>query len=240
MVVLSLSSIPTRFKYLPAIVQQLLKLHPTCPLYVCIPDTYKRFPGEFSIPTFSDPRVKVLRGPDYGPATKFLLTALEVSEDEKIIYVDDDTSYPQTLVERLLHDDDGVYGLSGFKLDQYFSGTIIRGHMEEVDVIEGYGGVCVPAKILKNNFNLILNFLKLTLYVDDDMSVSNLYKFLKVPVRTVYLADCHVGLVRQYQYGFEADAIHRNNGEGSHLQNNKRILKTFTDKNCNHFNYNAD
>jgi hypothetical protein len=45
---------------------------------------------------------------------------------------------------------DGVWGLSGFTFSEYFSGNFCRAN-KDVDVIEGYGGVCIQAKIIKNN-----------------------------------------------------------------------------------------
>jgi hypothetical protein len=239
MVCISLTSIPSRFKYLPGIVAQLLKLHPSCPVYVCIPDTYRRWMNDPVTPpdlSALGDRVQILRGKDYGPATKFIAPALVVPDSEIIVYVDDDTSYPSTLVGTLVNalvETRAVCGLSGFCLDEYFTGNVIRGHYKDVDIIEGYGGVCIQAKIIKNNFEELSKILSLT--YNDDMALSNLLAKLEIPKKTVFLSDCHVGLVRQYKYGFEPDALHFNNGEGSHTENNKRIIQTFTENGCNYF-----
>lgn len=80
----------------------------------------------------------------------------------------------------------------------------------------------------------------LELTYNDDMILSNVLKYLNVPVRTVCIPECNGGMLRQYQFGFGQDALHFNNGEGSHFENNKRILKTFTDKNINYFKYRDD
>ena len=235
MTVISLTSIPSRFQYLPQIVEKLLEQEGSPTVYVCIPDRYKRFPDvEVVPPVFNSDRVKVLRGPDYGPATKFIAPALAVPDDEKIVYVDDDTDYPRCLARVLSMFRDGVWGLSGFIFSEYFSGKVSRANME-VDVIEGYGGVCIQAKIIKNNLQKFLELIELTCM--DDMVMSNVLKYLKVPVRTVVSPVCHVGMVRQYTYGFGQDALHYNNGEGSHVETYKRILKTFSDKNVNYFTY---
>ena len=77
----------------------------------------------------------------------------------------------------------------------------------------------------------------LELTYNDDMVLSNLLHKLNMPIRTVCVQECNVGMLRQYQFGFGQDALHFNNGEGTHVENNKRILKTFTDKNVNYFNY---
>jgi beta-1,4-mannosyl-glycoprotein beta-1,4-N-acetylglucosaminyltransferase len=44
-------------------------------------------------------------------------------------------------------------------------------------------------------------------------------------------------MIRQYTYGFEKDALHFNNGEGSHMGKDKRILKTFQDRMSDCFLY---
>ena len=86
---------------------------------------------------------------------------------------------------------------------------------------------------IKNNLAKILELLELT--YNDDMILSNVLRYLKVPVRTVFSQVCHVGMLKQYQFGFGPDALHHNNGEGTHVENNKRILRAFTDKNVNYF-----
>jgi hypothetical protein len=235
-VVISLTSIPTRFGYLPKIVEKLLEQEGSPTVYVCIPDKYNRFPDmEVVPPVFTSDRVKVLRGKDYGPATKFIAPALVIPDDEQIVYLDDDTDYPLNLVKILSMFKDGVWGLSGFTFSEYFSKNVSRSHAKEVDVIEGYGGVCIQAKIIKNNLPKILELLELT--YNDDMVLSNVLKYLKVPIRTVCVQECNGGMLRQYQFGFGEDALHFNNGEGTHIENNKRILKIFTDKNVNYFKY---
>ena len=235
MTVVSLTSIPSRFGYLPKIVEKLLEQEGSPTVYVCIPDKYNRFPDiEVVPPNFNSDRVKVLRGKDYGPATKFIAPALVLPDEEHIVYLDDDTDYPRNLVKVLsMFKEMGVWGLSGFTFSEYFSKSISRSHAKEVDVIEGYGGVCIQAKIIKNNLPKILELLELT--YNDDMILSNLLHHLKVPIRTLCVQECNCTMLHQYQFGFGEDALHFNNGESTHVENNKRILKTFTDKNVNYF-----
>lgn len=235
-VVISLTSIPSRFEYLPRIVEKLLEQEGSPTVYVCIPDKYNRFPDVDVVPPiFNNDRVKVLRGKDYGPATKFIAPALVLPDEEQIVYLDDDTDYPPNLVKVLSMFKGGVWGLSGFTFSEYFSKNISRSHAKEVDVIEGYGGVCIQAKIIKNNLPKILELLELT--YNDDMVLSNVLRYLKVPIRTVCVQECNIGMLSQYQFGCGQDALHFNNGEGTHVENNKRILKIFTDKHVNYFNY---
>lgn len=237
MVVLSLTSIPPRFKFLPAIVQQLLRQNVES-VYVVLPRVYDRFPGEHDVPDMASlgPRVKVLRpDKDLGPATKFLYTAKEV--DGPIIYVDDDTKYPDNLADTLtaLHANDPcVWGLSGFLFAEYFSEEPMRrGHGREVDVIEGYGGVIIDSKIVKKLFEDICSLLPLT--YNDDMILSNLLDREGVPKKTAGQHGCHLGLIQQYAYGFTPDALHFNNGDGGHKENNRKIINSFIAKDCYYF-----
>ena len=45
-----------------------------------------------------------------------------------------------------------------------------------------------------------------------------------------YLSICdqtmNISMIRQYSYGMGEDALFQNNGEGSHVENNKRVFKT--------------
>jgi hypothetical protein len=237
MVALSLTSTPPRFKFLPAIVQQLLRQN-VDKLFVVIPKSYDRFPGVHEPPELEslDPRVRVLRPEkDLGPGTKFMYTAQEV--DDLIVYVDDDTRYPDKLVDSLVeayNADPCVWGLSGFKFTEYFSGrAIIRLNKQEVDVIEGYGGVIIHSKVLKQLFESFCSMLELT--YNDDMILSNLLDREDIPKKTLYIGECHLGLVQQYSYGFGEDALHHNNGEGSHLDNNRKIIQKFLTKDCYYF-----
>jgi hypothetical protein len=45
----------------------------------------------------------------------------------------------------------------------------------------------------------------------------------------------NIGMIRQYSYGMGEDELFQNNGEGSHVENNKRVFKMLKDKNLSHF-----
>jgi hypothetical protein len=237
MVVISLTTIPPRFKYIQRIVCDLLKLT-VDRVYVSIPLEYTRFPGTFEVPVFDDPRVTVLRPErDDGPATKFIAPALVVDDDQLIIYVDDDTHYPPNLVETLVSaresDPKAVWGLAGFRFDEYFEDRSSFVDGRTVDVIEGFAGVIIDAPLIKDHLDEIRDLLKLT--YNDDLVLSNVLNRLKVPMKTVCSKECHIGLVNQYNFGMLEDALHYNNGERTHVHNNKRILKAFTEAGKNYF-----
>jgi hypothetical protein len=41
----------------------------------------------------------------------------------------------------------------------------------------------------------------------------------------------NISMIRQYSYGMGEDALFQNNGEGSHVENNKRVFKTLEEMN---------
>ena len=191
---LSLTSIPPRHKYLPRIVKNLLRQ--VYEVYVCIPKKYNKYPDPFQFPEPKDPRIKVVRTEvDYGPATKFL--GCPRDGIESVIYVDDDTEYPDTLVSSLLkarkEDPEAVWGLSGFVIDEYRKNDIKNHHGKCVDVIEGFGGVIIPVKVL--------NEITEEIGSNDDIDLSRILERKGIKRKIVCYQDCHVGLVKQYDMG---------------------------------------
>jgi hypothetical protein len=45
----------------------------------------------------------------------------------------------------------------------------------------------------------------------------------------------NIGMIRQYSYGMGEDALFQNNGEGSHVENNKRVFELLKGKNLSYF-----
>ena len=215
---LSLTSIPPRHRHHPRFVKKLLLQSNS--VYVCIPKKYNKYPEPFAFPDPKDPRIKVVRPEvDYGPATKFLACPREGVSC--IIYVDDDTEYPDTLVKSLLaaheKDPDAVWGLSGFLIDEYREQNIKNHHSRRVDVIEGFGGVLIPTKVLDAHFDEIVR----NLGPNDDIALSKILERHGVPRRVVCTQECHIGLVQQYNIG---NNLHEYE---SSRQNNLKLLDGF-------------
>lgn len=229
-VVMSLTSIPPRFEKLPSIVEALCQQ--TChEVWVNIPRKYNRFPDwDGTVPQFTNSKVKLNREcEDWGPGTKFLGPAL-ASDADLIVYVDDDTAYEPRLAMNLLKwhktDPKSVWGMSGFKFKDYFSGKYPRSHGESVDVIEGYGGVIISAEVVRNLSQEFIELAKMTLM--DDMILANLLEKHKVVRKTVHTPEFHLGTaLRQLDYGFGPDALHHIAGPGGHPVNNRKVLEEF-------------
>lgn len=236
-VIVSLTSVPSRFEKLPTIVEALTQQ--MChEIWINIPKKYTRFPDwDGQVPDLgSNSKVKLNRpDEDWGPGTKFIAPAL-ASDADLIIYVDDDTVYDQRLVMNLLKwhrtDPESVWGMSGFNFKDYFKGQFPRIHGEPYDVIEGYGGVIVKAEWIRNLVPEFKELLEATPM--DDIIVSNLFAKAGLKCKTISTADFNLGMaLQQLPYGFGPDALH--SVEGGHLKNNAKILESFTALGKNYF-----
>lgn len=238
-VIVSLTSIPSRFDKLPAIVEALS--HQAChEIWVNIPRKYTRFPDwDGQVPDLgSNSKVKLNRDcEDWGPGTKFIGPAL-ASDADLIVYVDDDTVYDQRLVMNLLKwhrtDPTSAWGMSGFNFKDYFKGQYPRIHGEPLDVLEGYGGVIVKADWIRTCVPEFKELLAVTWH--DDMILCNLLQKHGVNRKTIHVPEFNLGIaLQQLQYGFEADALHHVAGEGGHVQNNMKILDSFDKLDKNYY-----
>lgn len=105
-VVVSLSTIPSRVKYLSEAIESLLKQSYSIDrIYINLPYRSLRENVEYPLleEDFLDPRVTILRCEDRGPITK-LYPVLDVENDPQtiIITVDDDIHYPQDRIQTLV------------------------------------------------------------------------------------------------------------------------------------------
>lgn len=243
--IISLTSIPSRFKSLPHIVQDLLDHQKSVDeIWVNIPTNYNRFPDtpvivppELLINT--DNRVIINRcETDYGPGTMYFGPIVAGTDADTIIVVNDDTKYPDNLSSELikkLHTDDAVWCLSGFNIDEYIkgSGRVNYKPDGEVDVTESYGGVILRKKWIQQVFDEYNELVKLT--YNDDVILGNLFSKHGIKKKTLVSPTCNIGHIKQYQFGFSNDALFYNDGEGTHYKNNLRIFDTFKANNVYFF-----
>jgi hypothetical protein len=237
-VVISLTSIPSRFDKLISILE-FLKLQIHNELWINIPKNYKRFPNwNGLIPNF-DSKIIVNSCEDYGPATKVIGPAIHLKPNDLIVYLDDDTIYDERLVTNLIKwwmtDQTCAWGLSGFKFENYFLKNYPRQHGELVDVLEGYGAVIVKAGWIQNlveEFNELRDEASLA----DDVILSNLLLKQGIGLKTVFTPHCHIGQIRQLEYGFDPDALHHLT-PGGHHENYRQVLESLEAKGKSYFKY---
>ena len=241
-VIVSLTSTPPRFPNLAPILKALCDQ--AChEVWLNIPRKYKRWPdwdGHIPKELYEvSPKIRINTDcEDFGPATKFIAPSLKLLPEDLIVYLDDDTAYDPRLVTNLLKwqrtDPGSAWGLSGFTFENYFRGNYPRQHGQSVDVLEGYGAVIVKAEWIQRVLPEFRELLTVTWH--DDMILCNLLENKGITRRTVFTPECNVNQIRQFQYGFEADALHHVAG-GSHSENNKNILKVFEDKGKLYYKY---
>ena len=239
-VVISLTSIPSRFGHLQEVVNNLESQ--TChEIWVNIPHRYSRFPDwDGTVPPIFGTKLKVNREcEDLGPGTKVIGPALHLDPDDIIVYLDDDTNYDPKLVTNLLKwwrtDPKSAWGLSGFHFQNYFDKRYPRTHGVAMDVLEGYGAVLVNAGWIQN---LVSEFKELReeAKAADDVILSNLLIKQGVTLKTVCTPECHIGQIQQLPYGFDQDALHHQ-FEGGHHENYRNVLKSLEDKGKSYFRY---
>ena len=235
--IISLTRIPSRFKTLPAIVYDLEKHQDIDEIWVNIPYKYNRFPDtEVVLPDFSlCSKVVINRCIDYGPGTMYMGPAnSDKCDADIVIVVNDDTKYPSNLTSKLVElyeSDHSCWCLSGFRVDEYVknNGQVGRYDKQYIDVTESYGGVILDMKWLRDMKDLFLDFYKLT--YNDDIIISNLLSKMNITKKSICDQTMNISMIRQYSYGMGEDALFQNNGEGSHVENNKRVFKTLEEMN---------
>lgn len=241
-VVISLTSIPSRFDKLQSVLEKLITQ--TChEVWLNIPREYRRFPEwNGSVPLFTnfDSKLKINREcEDLGPGTKVFGPVRHLDPEDIIVYLDDDTNYDPKLVTHLLKwfktDTKSAWGLSGFTLENYFQRKYPRQHGSPVDIIEGYGAVLVKAgwiQTMAEEFKELREEAKAA----DDVIISNLLEKQGVLRKTVFTPECHIGQVQQLEYGFGPEALHHQ-FSGGHHENYFNVLKSLEDKGKSYFKY---
>jgi hypothetical protein len=241
-VIISLTSIPSRFKYLSKVIYNLLQQ--TChEVWLNIPNSYNRFPdwdGANFVPHCDfGSKFKINRCEDLGPGTKVFGPAEFLDPEDLIVYLDDDTIYVPKLVTNLLKwfktDENSAWGLSGFKFENYFKNRYPRKNRDYVDVLEGYGAVIVKAGWIQKMAEEFKE-LREEAWAADDVILSNLLTKQGVTLRTVYTGECKIDDILQNTYGFEPDALHHQ-FEGGHHENYLNVLKSLEVKGKSYFKY---
>lgn len=175
---ISLTSIPSRFKFLNNILDSLVNqnIKPK-KIFLHIPYKYRRNFGDFDLPDVSAyPDVVINRCEDYGSNTKFLpmLHMTEIEDTVPIIVVDDDIFYDSIVSTTLLDlsakypncatcmfgvtnatffiNNFWDYNLQKTKNTQNIYPVGLRGKKEGyIDVFEGFAGTCLQKRFFDNS-----------------------------------------------------------------------------------------
>lgn len=216
-IVCNMTTIPPRFSKIQHRVDALKKHLIFDEIVVHVPKQYSRFPGEHTL-VLDGATVNVVDR-DFGPGTRIV-----EAKGDVVVYCDDDTEYSHTLSTRLVErymNTKKCWGGSGFNFSKYFVGDFTKNDYMQVQVIEGYGMVVMDREWIDKVRD---DFIKMHEYTyNDDMIISNLLSKINVDKMVCVVENGF----RQLPYGFDNNALHYNNGENTHLMNNKRILRSF-------------
>lgn len=247
--ILSCSTTPTRIDKLIKIIPRLKCSYKYFVINIC--DHYKRF-GEFKIPKEllqlckREKRVVFQFIDDYGPVCKYIggfkFMKKKRLYNDKLIIIDDDTFYIKDLFYELmeLKTNNNITTGSGFNYGKDGNYQIVCGSTQ---MVEGYGGVCFDYNQSNEFLEWYVQFYKhfdfksndiidkylSASFLGDDFLLSHLYK-------DKWAISNGRQYIKPFDYGFNDDALHRNNVFGSNMQSYKylkdniSILKTFENK----------
>lgn len=186
-VIVSLTTVPSRVKYLKATILSILK-QSVQPAYISLNlgKKPKKQDIPWSVPLWLQKlkSVKIFwQEEDYGPATKFIPTLLRHGNDDiLIIIIDDDMIYPKNLIQNFIAADRQAKGehvfcanghLINANLDCNFPASRrIKSGQNRVAVIEGCGGYCLRPKHLALDSLVDFNNAPDKAWLIDDLWIS--------------------------------------------------------------------
>ena len=150
MYAISLTSIPPRFHRLGPVLRSLLAQRPApAQVLLCLPESYDRFPGRYSLPALPD-GVTVLTTPaDLGPATKALPAArLLAGQTGNLVYCDDDWLMGPGWAAALLDAQRPGCAVTGAGFGVERLQCRSQRNAACVDIAQGFSGVLVDPKWL--------------------------------------------------------------------------------------------
>jgi len=248
--ILSCTTTPKRIDYLIKLIPKMKIRYKYFVINIC--NDYKRF-GKFQIPRSllqlckNNKKVVFNFVEDYGAVCKYLGGFAFMKKkrlyDDKLIIIDDDIFYDKDLFYDLLDNKskNNITTGSGFNYGKNFSYEKSYGACE---MIEGYGGVCFDYEQMDefilyyanyykciesfDSDDLIQKYLSAS-FLGDDFIISYCYK-------DKWAVENSTNHINPQQYGFQSDALHKNNVFGSNMDSyyflykNIEILKTFQRK----------
>lgn len=154
--VVSFSTIPARIDQSLRHVSEQMSLQTVQPaaIYACIPYYSKRFKDPYVLPSKIPSNITVIRGEDYGPATK-LIGCISAENDPEVIVitVDDDMLYEADLLQNLVSTaiafPDACVGNNALTIDGQGGSSKTEFRTDPyIYALEGFGGVATRLKFV--------------------------------------------------------------------------------------------
>jgi hypothetical protein len=238
-VYVSLTSSPTRLSKVHHVIETLDLSHVE-KVFLNLPARFGRDNSEYNItPELAEMfpnKIEYLRpAVDLGPITKLLPSAQHIKElgDQEaiLIIIDDDTAYPKGMVLEMVHNivyndntvttgsanDVNFWNMNGsdFPATEKNNSTGCASDKTSFcDVVEGFGSVGFKVKYVDVKLMERLSSKKFSkeCFVSDDLVIS--YSLALTGVNRMKIRNDFLGvhLIKQFDYGFEGDALHQGGG----------------------------
>jgi hypothetical protein len=201
-------------------------LNQTCPpdeVHLNIPHVFRRTGQPYPIPEWIhglDPRIRLWRVDDLGPATKSVPTVERFAPDEDVVIVvaDDDVLYVQETIELLLlairERRDAAYGFSGYDFGPAWESRLARGH-RRVEVIEGWACVAAHRSCFGSGLARYVEEANRchACFCHDDVVISNWLELRGIPRWQLHAPAVNRRRMRalgaQLDYGYLPGALHQ-------------------------------
>jgi hypothetical protein len=211
-IIITASTSPKRLKYIENIIDNLLNNQTLKPTYffLNIPYIFKRTNEKYpelilNRLNYKYDKLIINRCEDLGPITKLSTTLDFINSNSIIIIVDDDILYPNDFIENLvntLKKYDNILDKIAISNSIFYSNI----NKTNIDIIEGFKGICFRRNIFKNDFNdYIKKYIKyIHCYKSDDYVISRYLHDLNTP----FIKSHKYFKTIEYDYGLKSDALH--------------------------------
>lgn len=228
--VVSLTTSPDRIRTLDRVVRTLL--NQSCApdeIHLNVPHVFRRSGRAYEIPAWCrelDPRLRLFRVEDIGPATKSLPTLLRFRPDEDVVVVivDDDVLYLQRTLEAhclaIARDPGCAYGLAGYDLLPGGDRRQGRGAVD-VGVLEGWASIGLHRSVAGEGIERYFEAAARSraCFAHDDVVMSNWLALRGVRRRLVHDRRATLRMMRargaQLDIGYLSDSLHRGTEPGT-------------------------
>lgn len=226
-VVVSLTTSPTRIRYLKRVVDN-LDLEFVDRIYLNIPEQYGRSNEKYVIPSelLDYPKLVINRiANDLGPISKIVpgieRARKELGRSVLVVSIDDDTAYPKNFINEFIaafsYEKKMTLGLMGGTFWNFgiklppkakhqkvsFNATLDHFY-RDLDILYGFAGIGYLAENMDTeNLKRLASVSKYT-YLSDDLVLAI---GSKVPLRRLNSSQLSIGNIIQYRFGFLGDSL---------------------------------
>ena len=239
-VYITLTSSPKRLRKASTSLALILQNEYINKVFIVIPKLYRNKESykerDIAFLKGMDPRIVIKRpARDIGPITKMYYTLRDIRDNKAIVIsMDDDIGYPASLINELIYHSivypKIIFTGSGFRWgDEGYEDSNIdrklwpirrKPRYQYVDVVEGWGMIAYKKYLLDLALMKKKSSISTECKLSDDLVISYVLAKDHVPMKVIvnrYYDD--QGDLYPFQYGLQADALHRGSGLGQDVEN---------------------